>query len=547
MDPIRGASAYTSQPSSAHPAEAVQTAAEAHPSGHARSLTMAMLSHHAQDALNAKEMRGSEQEKELVKFVKDAIRRDQLRISPNQPPNGIAQFGMRRNQEVLVVQAKLNERSEYDVLSIGFKGSYGDPLSLKLAVPTSILKSSSVKKSTHYQLHTMWYRRSRAEPSIDGNAFHTSLFEAYTSMHQALDNASTLVSSGHLWTEHQSDADILAPLVKKRANQRLPLHVHTIKELGVFIEAQQPSVARLIKRLQELPATENIGLRSDIERMVYGIVYKIEDSAAEHQVNIHLDVDALKDLGCSGGHADVVGNAGNSVPNEKIGFASRTDRNDMLFIRPGDPDAIRVAEKMLNVLEKGTFLLDAGSSPEIAQMAKSWTTGTRFLTSLLKSLATSDPAALGRDVTSTEMMKRFTMADVLCKQRDTVQAHVNTLISVLNDKSSSQSEKNDAKIIIAGISEVYRSCAQMIESYVNLCVFLPQIEHAHQGGSEMVDEICKSIFGKSLPAAGANTWRATTLNIPDELQMHDLSPQDLENAMRTGFAKLRPLVPEKLL
>lgn len=133
MDPIRGASAYTPQ--------AAETLSEAHPSGHERSLTSSMLSNHALDALNAKEMQGSEQEKTLAGFAKEAIVSGRLQLSPNQSPNGIAQFGMQHHQDVLIIQAKLNERSEYEVLGVGFERGSSPPLSMKLPAPAPYSRS----------------------------------------------------------------------------------------------------------------------------------------------------------------------------------------------------------------------------------------------------------------------------------------------------------------------------------------------------------------------------------------------------------------------
>lgn len=152
MDPIRGNSSYNVQSSSANTAQAVQAAAEKHPSGHASSLTSAMLSHHAFDALNAKEAQGSEQEKTLARFAKQAINSGRLQRSPNQPQNGIAQFGVRRNQDILVIKAKLNERSEYDILSVGFKSGSGGTASLKLPIPVNVPEGTSAKLPPKHSL-----------------------------------------------------------------------------------------------------------------------------------------------------------------------------------------------------------------------------------------------------------------------------------------------------------------------------------------------------------------------------------------------------------
>ncbi|WP_223538248.1 hypothetical protein [Pseudomonas sp. GL-B-16] len=136
MDPISGRSAYNVLASSANPAEAAQTAAGTHPSGHASTLTSAMLSRHTLAALNAKETQGDEQEKTLAGFAKEAMRSG-LKISPNQPANGIAQFGAQRGDDELLIQAKLNERSEYDVLSVGLRRGSKAHISMTLPSPTT--------------------------------------------------------------------------------------------------------------------------------------------------------------------------------------------------------------------------------------------------------------------------------------------------------------------------------------------------------------------------------------------------------------------------
>lgn len=146
MDPIRGSSAYNMQSSSVNSAQAAQASAGTHPSGHADSLTPRILSDHTVAALNAKETQGNEQEKMLAGFAKGAIGSGQLQLSPNQPPNGIAQFGIKRNQDVLVIKAKLNEQSKkYDVLSVGFRRGSEKPVSITLPTPINRSQVQSTK------------------------------------------------------------------------------------------------------------------------------------------------------------------------------------------------------------------------------------------------------------------------------------------------------------------------------------------------------------------------------------------------------------------
>lgn len=130
MDLIRG-SGYNVQSSPTNPIEATQ-AAGTHWSGQAIPLTAALLSDQAVATLNAKQTQGNEKEKMLAGFAKLAIESDQLQLSPNQHANGIAEFRMQRNQGVLAIKAKLNERSEYDVLEVDFTKDSEETVSLNL-------------------------------------------------------------------------------------------------------------------------------------------------------------------------------------------------------------------------------------------------------------------------------------------------------------------------------------------------------------------------------------------------------------------------------
>lgn len=394
-------------------------------------------------------------------------------------------------------------------------------------------------------LHALWYPRSRMQPNIDGAAFDGNMSEAYQAMHGALAATRDTVSGGHLWVETDAHAQTLAQLAAAAPDDGVQVQVHTKNDLATMTAAQPPDVQRLLERLQAMPATENIGLRADIERMVYGIAYAAAVAPGEDQINAHVDVDTLKALAHmprdpAGHHGDVAGAMGH------LGFAAPADRNDLLFMRPGHPDAVQVAAKMLHVLRTGNYPLAPGAPQEVVGMARQWQTGVQFLTGLLTSLATGGQFASGA-VTSGEMMKRFMMADVLCKQRGAVQAHVDALVGELGGIDPASPRAGAIRQQIVGVSEVFRSSAQMIETYVNLCVYLPQIEHASHGGAQAADSMCRSIFGGPLPPAGADTWRAGTLNIPAELQQHALPPQEFESALQAGFAGLRPLIRPDLL
>ena len=148
MNPIGSSSAYNARASSAQPVQGTHTALDTPLAGHVYSLTSARMSDHTVNALNAIEAQGDERATTLAKLTKEAIGRGLLQLSPNQQVNGTAQFGMSCNQEVLVVRAKLNERSEYDVLGIGFRKGSETPVSMTLPSPSAAVLSTVLPPST---------------------------------------------------------------------------------------------------------------------------------------------------------------------------------------------------------------------------------------------------------------------------------------------------------------------------------------------------------------------------------------------------------------
>jgi hypothetical protein len=192
MDPIRGSSAYNMQSiSSANPAQA---ATGAHPSGHADSLTLAMLSDHTVAALNAKETQGNAQEKMLAGFTKQALGSGQLQLSPNQTPGCVAQFGTRRNQDVLAIKAKLNEhdQSKYDVLSVGFRRCSEEPLSMRLPTPMPRPQKKIIKFPPQ---HSLLGLPTELQQAIMGHVFTGSTKRQGVYDLRSLDNSTRLLKA----------------------------------------------------------------------------------------------------------------------------------------------------------------------------------------------------------------------------------------------------------------------------------------------------------------------------------------------------------------
>jgi hypothetical protein len=168
MDSIRSSSAHNVQPSSPNPTQPTQTASGAHGSEDPKPLTSAMLSTHAVTALNAKETQGNEQEKMLAGRAKGAMRDLQLKLSSNQPANGNTRFEQHDDQGVLAIEAKLNESSEYDVLSVEYKRDSKATVSMTLPSPSRTVAHNTPRPSALLGLSNELLFKIAGETAEDG-------------------------------------------------------------------------------------------------------------------------------------------------------------------------------------------------------------------------------------------------------------------------------------------------------------------------------------------------------------------------------------------
>jgi hypothetical protein len=153
---IRNINAYNVHgSSSAEPTQATRAAAGSPPPGDVISLTTAMLSNHARTQLAAQEAADSEQKENLASRVKEAIRAHQLKLLPNQSPNGIARFETQSDGGLLAIEAKLNESSKYDVLSIEFEKNSEALLSIKFSASSTSPAERLPKELVHMVLDNL--------------------------------------------------------------------------------------------------------------------------------------------------------------------------------------------------------------------------------------------------------------------------------------------------------------------------------------------------------------------------------------------------------
>lgn len=136
MNSIGRAGAHSAQFVSANTVDTVHESTRSNSTAHPHLLTWALLSSRTVDTLNAKETEGNENEKRLARDTKEAVRRGHLQASSGQLVGEIAQFKMQQHKDTLVVQAKLNEESEYDVLRVDSHKGSAAPISMLLPLPS---------------------------------------------------------------------------------------------------------------------------------------------------------------------------------------------------------------------------------------------------------------------------------------------------------------------------------------------------------------------------------------------------------------------------
>lgn len=151
MDPLRGIGAHNVQGALANPAKNAQPTPRTGSSGHVGLLTPALLSSHTADALSAKAAQGDEQEKTLVGLARRAIGGGELHILDIPSKDGVARFATLNNHDVVVIKAKLNERSEYDIMEIGLQRSSETPISMTLPLPITAIRANTTRHASALQ------------------------------------------------------------------------------------------------------------------------------------------------------------------------------------------------------------------------------------------------------------------------------------------------------------------------------------------------------------------------------------------------------------
>jgi hypothetical protein len=165
----------------------------------------------------------------------------------------------------------------------------------------------SAPKNGTVHVHAMWYQPTPL-PRVTSRDqhFRGKLIAAYIGMTNGTRDLPPNVKA-HLWTDRKSMHALYMPVAKSNGVEielphsmlaRAPLSVHLDGEIEELI-AQVPDkeLRTMFEELYNHPAGENIGLRSDVVRLLYGILYSENTEKAtdglEPEINMHVDIDTL--------------------------------------------------------------------------------------------------------------------------------------------------------------------------------------------------------------------------------------------------------------
>jgi hypothetical protein len=157
------------------------------------------------------------------------------------------------------------------------------------------------KKGTH--VHGMWYQAAPHERVASENPrFRKDLAGAYLTMTDGV-SASPNNVDGHLWTDRRTLRALYMPTgeveIPHSMIARGPVAIHVKGELGDLIDNEENEATRkTFQKLHNHVAGENIGARSDIERLAYTTLYSSQKTDASSpaeadEINVHMDIDTM--------------------------------------------------------------------------------------------------------------------------------------------------------------------------------------------------------------------------------------------------------------
>jgi len=165
----------------------------------------------------------------------------------------------------------------------------------------------NTSKNDTVHVHGMWYQPTPL-PRVTSRdqKFREKLVTAYIGMADGTMDMPSNVKA-HLWTDRKSMHALYMPVVKSNGTEielphsmlaKAPVSVHLEGEIEKLIsQVQDKKLRTKLNEIYNHPAGENIGMRSDLVRLLYGILHSENAQGSKNkqkvEFNIHIDIDTL--------------------------------------------------------------------------------------------------------------------------------------------------------------------------------------------------------------------------------------------------------------
>lgn len=413
------------------------------------------------------------------------------------------------------------------------------------------------RRRADVHVHTMWYS---PDPLEHGRPTSQKLARSLQEAFIHVSSGATTMpenAKAHLWTDRKSlHALYRSDEIPHSMIDSGLVEIHTAEAVERMIaEVADPQVRGLFQRLHGSSMIENIGARTDIERLLYVLLYRSPaDNATttKDALNLHIDIDTLVDAlagqdayklrGLERAKATfehfksvrtstVHSRAGSNLldlPGSIVsrlrskGLASNGTEIELLASVPMSARGIEAAKNILSIIENDQYVHEPELPEEVA-----WMTETHLATVVdnapyLRELNTRNPSAeriLADQLAPTEhglspagLQDYFRIAEKIRRSRPRIQQHINNMARL----AATMPGEGGVKIFeeMSALASVYSFCIELIEGQVNRTTYLPQVSGADLEMAYGIPELMLELFGQ-LPSDGetAGSWKSANLEL----------------------------------
>lgn len=379
-------------------------------------------------------------------------------------------------------------------------------------------------------IHGMWFHpNSQGRIQAQDRNFLENLRNAHATMMNVTRELPSNVDA-HLWTDRKSRRALFAQTYRSdKFEPEIPLSmmmnsqvkVHLAEEIETLISEFDGPNKKTLEALFNHPANINIGFRSDIVRLLYGILFSGKNTEDEKrddaEFNIHLDIDVMHQAEKAKKEKALLGSAvKTSIEAIRIPEALRSDgygllskENNVIGMRPRHEKAIRTAELTLALLNDGSkakfeeLLTSFGYHSYIKSMAfDMFDNGMRKHGEKLQEWHLKNTGPKSRDLDQENLLDYFRLAEKIRQLKPKWQAQIDYLANIIENTNPSEEEKAFAQLEIKAIKDVFETCGEFIKAYVNKHSYLPQVAFVPETSAPEFEQtasgfknLLKPIFG----------------------------------------------------